>query len=543
MSEILCPWEPSTYLFFSSNVPALVHYSHFLAILAALAIALYVFISDPKTTIARLFLLLVSTFSLWTILDLILWATNRPDTVMFAWSLQILLEPVTYIVAFYLYFNFLHKEWPGFKTNFFIFCLLLPVVLLLLTRFNLEALYLSSCEVAEGPLAKYYTHIVHAIMILGIAFTGARQAPRLANRQERLVAFFFGFGLISFLLAFSSGTIIGSLTDDWVPSQYGLFGMPLFAAFIAYSIIRFRAFNAKVITAELLVVALGIGILSLIALQEIQNVRIVASITFVLVCIIGFILVKNVRKEVEQRQLIQKQEEELQIVNKQQENLLAFISHEVKGYLAKSQAAFAGIVQGDYGDIPPKLMAMADSGLIDMRKGVDMVADILDASNLRRGTVSYEKQPFDFKHSIDDMIHDLRSSAEKKGITLEFSASAGDYRLIGDEPKMRRHIIRNLIDNSIHYTQSGSITVSLSRSDSTIHFSVKDTGVGITKEDMQNLFTEGGHGKESTRINADSTGYGLFIAKQVTEAHGGKIWAQSKGKGEGSEFIVELPVT
>jgi signal transduction histidine kinase len=72
---------------------------------------------------------------------------------------------------------------------------------------------------------------------------------------------------------------------------------------------------------------------------------------------------------------------------------------------------------------------------------------------------------------------------------------------------------------------------------------VKDTGVGITKEDMKNLFTEGGHGKESTKVNADSTGYGLFIAKQVTEAHNGKIWAVSKGKGQGSEFIVEFPIT
>lgn len=265
--------------------------------------------------------------------------------------------------------------------------------------------------------------------------------------------------------------------------------------------------------------------------------------TFFLTIIIAFLAVTLIYIWEKRAQLLSRLSRELAIANHQQENLLAFISHEVKGYLAKSQAAFAGMVQGDYGDISPKLKAMADTGLIDMRKGVDMVADILDASNLRRGTVAYEKKPFDFKQSIEEIIHDLTTSADKKGVALAFSASAGDYRLIGDEPKMRRHVIRNLVDNSIHYTQKGSITVSLSRSDSTIHFSVKDTGVGITKEDMQHLFTEGGHGKESTRINADSTGYGLFIAKQVTEAHGGKIWAQSKGKGEGSEFIVELPVT
>lgn len=542
MENLLCPWEPSTYLFFSSNVPALVHYSHFISILAALAIAVFVFISNPRTALSRLFLALVGVFSLWTILDLILWATNRPDVVMLAWSLQILLEPLTYAAAFYLYFHFVYGRWPSFGINVALAALFLPILLLLHTPYNLGELYLSACELAEGPLAKYYTHFIHATLIVAIILTAIFGIRRMSERVMRKTALFFVFGLLCFLIAFSSGTLIGSLTDDWVPSQYGLFGMPIFAAFIAYCIIRFRAFDAKVITAEVLVVAQGVAVVSLVALQEIRNVRIIAGITFILVCVVGYILVRNVRREIEQRQLIEKQEKELEIVNRQQEGLLAFISHEVKGYLAKSQAAFAGIIQNDYGAVSSQLHAMAENGLADMRKGVDMVADILDASNLRKGTVAYDRKPFDLKTSIEEAVHDLMPAAAKKGVTLDFSPAAGDFKLLGDEAKIRRHVIRNLIDNSIHYTLQGSIHVSLSRNAQTIHFSVKDTGVGITKEDMKNLFTEGGHGKESTKVNADSTGYGLFIAKQVTEAHHGKIWAQSKGKGQGSEFIVELPV-
>src|SRR3989344_3319778 len=346
---ILCPWEPSVYVFFSENVPPLVHYSHLIAIVAAVTIGLYVFFGDPKAVVSRLFLLMVGFFSTWTILDVILWATNRPDVVMFSWSLQILLEPMTYGIAFYLYYYFLYKQWPSLGTNVLIFCLFLPIVTLLHTEYNLSALYLSDCKAIEGPIARYYTHFVHATLILCIALMAAHQIPKLQARRDKLVALFFGFGLVSFLLAFSSGTIIGSLTDDWVMSQYGLFGMPIFAGFIAYSIIRFKAFNAKVITAELLVVALGIGVISLIALQDIYNVRIVAAITFVLVCVIGYILIRNVRKEIEQREIIQKQEQELEVVNKQQENLLHFISHEVKGYLTKSETGFAAITEGDYG--------------------------------------------------------------------------------------------------------------------------------------------------------------------------------------------------
>ena len=80
----------------------------------------------------------------------------------------------------------------------------------------------------------------------------------------------------------------------------------------------------------------------------------------------------------------------------------------------------------------------------------------------------------------------------------------------------------------------------MSKTDGKILFSVKDTGVGLTKEDKEKLFTEGGKGKNSQKINVDSTGFGLFIAKNIVEAHNGKIWAESEGEGKGSEFWVEL---
>jgi signal transduction histidine kinase len=102
-------------------------------------------------------------------------------------------------------------------------------------------------------------------------------------------------------------------------------------------------------------------------------------------------------------------------------------------------------------------------------------------------------------------------------------------------------VVNNLIENSIKYTKEGKITVSLSDGGK-ILLSVKDTGLGITKEDMQNLFTEGGRGKDSIKTNVDSTGYGLYTVKMVVEAHKGKVWGESEGPGLGSQFYVELPV-
>src|SRR3990167_9138941 len=235
--------------------------------------------------------------------------------------------------------------------------------------------------------------------------------------------------------------------------------------------------------------------------------------------------------------------QELEVVNKQQENLLHFISHEIKGYLTKSEAGFSAITEGDYGAVPEQLKTMATSALADVRKGVATVMDILAASNLKKGTVSFKKANFDFRVAVQTIVAEQQAAAHTKGLELDVKMADGKYRMEGDEEKIREHVIRNLIDNAIRYTPAGAIHIKLSDGDGKIHFSVKDSGVGITPEDMSHLFTEGGHGKDSVKTNVHSTGYGLFIAKEVVEAEGGKIWAESEGAGKGSRFVVELPAT
>jgi signal transduction histidine kinase len=115
-------------------------------------------------------------------------------------------------------------------------------------------------------------------------------------------------------------------------------------------------------------------------------------------------------------------------------------------------------------------------------------------------------------------------------------------QIIGDESQLR-NAFKNLIDNSIKYTPQGSVSIDVKQQHDKVVFTIKDTGVGITPEDMAHLFTEGGHGKDSTKVNTDSTGFGLYIVKNIIEAHHGKVWVESEGAGKGSTFTVELSLT
>ena len=141
-----------------------------------------------------------------------------------------------------------------------------------------------------------------------------------------------------------------------------------------------------------------------------------------------------------------------------------------------------------------------------------------------------------------EAVEKARTTAEARGLTFSFTTDGEGFQMEGDRAEIGDHVLRNLIDNAINYTPSGSVDVSLKKEGDALVFVVKDTGVGITDEDKARLFTEGGHGKNSQKVNVHSTGYGLFIAKNIVTAHGGTIRAESEGAGKGATFEVRLPV-
>lgn len=226
---------------------------------------------------------------------------------------------------------------------------------------------------------------------------------------------------------------------------------------------------------------------------------------------------------------------------KKQETLLHTVSHEVKAHLTKNEAVLSLIANGDFGDVPEKVKTIATTALQETRKGVDMVMNILSSSDFKTGVMKFTFNPFNFAHSVQGVFSELKSSAEQKGISIECTVQSEAFMVNGDEEKLRSHVIRNLLENAIRYTPHGTIVITLSRVENAVLLAIKDNGVGIASEEMPKLFTEGGRGANSREVNPSSTGFGLFIAKQVVEAHGGVIWAKSEGTGKGSVFYVCLP--
>lgn len=518
-------------------------YAHLIPALATMILGVFALFRAQNKAKANVFFAFTATFALWLLLNLVNWISHDHALIAASWAPLDFLNIVFFLLLGSFIAIDLADDSVVRRYNIFVLVAVTIPFLITITGNAVYEMDLANCEMIGNEFLAQYKLGIEILVLLGalaIAFWRFVFTP-LGRQEKQRIALVVG-SVFLFLGVFSGAERYSTLTGDYETALYSLFTLPVFIlsltiAITSYNTMRLGNASVKALFYVFLVLA-GTQFFFVADMRDF----LLALMSFIVVLTLGISLYSTSEREIRQRHVIELQADQLENINKQQEGLLRFISHEVKGYLTKGQAAFSGIAQGDYGAITPELQRMSENAVIDARKGVDMVADILDASNLRKGTVSYAKASFDFKKSVEQVVHDLTPSAEAKGIALAFSSASGSYILEGDEAKLRRHVVRNLIDNSIHYTPKGEIRVALSRSDNHLRFSVKDTGVGITKEDMQRLFTEGGHGKESTKVNIDSTGYGLFIAKQITEVHGGTIQAFSKGEGQGSEFVVELPL-
>lgn len=177
-----------------------------------------------------------------------------------------------------------------------------------------------------------------------------------------------------------------------------------------------------------------------------------------------------------------------------------------------------------------------------------LINDILDFSKIETGNLRLELREFNLIRMLRDLTSMFFNQAAEKGVNLEIDIAEDVPRsIVGDETRIRQVLI-NLLSNAIKFTSSGEITLSLilhSEVDSQgmleIEFEVRDSGIGIEREQLKNLFKPFSQGDASTTRKFGGTGLGLAICKRLSEAMGGKIWATSL-PGEGSSFYTRLRV-
>ena len=542
-----CDFDGPAYFLFSSNVPPLVYYSHIPITVISLFLGFFVLLKNKKGLPNKILFCLTLAFSAWVFLDSIFWATNRSDVIMFVWSLQILFEPTVYISALYLLHVLIRKQDISFEKKLLIAVLYLPVIILVPTQFSLSAFNISTCLSEESSAIIYLSYgleILLTLWIIGFSITEFTRATTKEVRQQILT---LTAGTILLLLAFSSGNIISSFTEDWQYAQIGLFAMPIFIGILVYGIVKFRTFDIKLLGTQALIVSLLILIGSQFFFIQSDINRILTAVTLLITGGIGINLIRSVKKEVAHREHIEKLAKELEKANERLKELdqlksefVSLATHQIRGPLTAIKGYASMMREGDYGAVPEKIKGTIDIIYESSNALTIIVQDFLDVSRIEQGSMKYEFTIFDFSKLAQSVGEELAPTVERKGLQLKLEI---EPRILvnADAGKMRQ-VIGNLIDNAIKYTSSGSIIVSLKKTKEFARLTVKDTGMGIKPETLPKLFQKFSRAEDASKANVLGTGLGLYVARKLIEAQKGKIWAESEGEGKGATFVVELPL-
>ncbi|MBI2926546.1 MAG: response regulator [Verrucomicrobia bacterium] len=217
-------------------------------------------------------------------------------------------------------------------------------------------------------------------------------------------------------------------------------------------------------------------------------------------------------------------------------------------------------------DLPAEVRDMVETIRSSGESLLTIINDILDFSKLESGKMVLENQPFDVRLCVEDALDLLASQAAQKGLDLAyFIDDQVPEMVVGDVTRVRQVVV-NLLSNAIKFTPVGEVVVEVrtergpavnsprlqgtesasapagASDDWCLHFSVRDTGVGIAADKLDRLFKSFSQVDASTARQYGGTGLGLAICKSLVEAMDGRIWVESRTQ-EGSTFHFTLPAT
>lgn len=570
MDPLSCNWDTAKFLIFSANVyDPLIYYSHLVPLILSLVIGIFVLIKGNKELINRVLFFLTVVFSMWVFFDLILWASEKSDFIMFFWQIMIPLELLIYVSAFYLMYLFIYKKDLSFVEKILVSLPFIPVILLTHARYNLEHFDLTNCDRAatEGILWKYI-YVVEALMIIwmiGMAIYGYRKTLKEYKKQVVLIS----IGIIIMLTTFSIGNFLISIELDWRLEQYKLFGMPIFVAFLAYLIVKYETFEIKLIGAQALVVSMVLLVGSqFFYVTDIQS-RILTGITITLSLGIGYYLIRSVKQEVERKEQLQVMADKLAGANDQLRKLdnaktefISIASHQLRTPITAIKGFASLLLEGSYGELSDGIRGAVGKVYDSSERLVSLIEDLLNVSRIESGRMQFAFEKADVSKLIKELYDNFILIAKNKNFFLEMRMPETPLpEIIMDYTKIRE-LVSNFVDNALKYTEQGGVTISAEMRDEgvviddkgfiipdqksefgkVIRITVKDTGIGIPKEEIPYLFKKFSRGKDVSRLHVGGTGLGLYVGKAIAESHHGQVWVESEGDGKGSSFIIEIPV-
>jgi len=343
-------------------------------------------------------------------------------------------------------------------------------------------------------------------------------------------------------------TIVGTTTNFIVPLLFNNFVIsnigPLLSFFVfgftAYSIVQHKLFDIKVLATQLLTVLIWIVLFTKVVVSSSLGEIVVNGLTLVIVVFFGILLVRSVRKEVQQRERLEMLTKKLKETDTMKNEFISVAAHELRAPLTAVKGYTSMIIEGDAGPISDKAKEFLQDTLVSTARMIRLVNNMLDVGRIEEGRIIYQEDYCDVVEIVNQAFGEFKLEAEHKSIEYKLDISEGVRASVYVDKDRLHEVVVNFLSNALKYTDAGSVVVKMTNpSLDKVKVEVIDTGRGITSKEQKKLFRKFYRVKSNIGKTIGS-GLGLYISKLLIEKFGGEIGVVSQA-GKGSNFWFVLP--
>jgi signal transduction histidine kinase len=275
-----------------------------------------------------------------------------------------------------------------------------------------------------------------------------------------------------------------------------------------------------------------------ISTQRIEIFSLLAGITAAVVVLIIFLMKWNtsLNNEVKRRTRdLESANEQLKVHDNMQREFINVAAHELRTPI-QPILGLSEILRSKIMD--EQLRSLVDVISRNAKRLQSLTEDILDVTRIESHSLKLKKEEFNLKDVIVNCINDLTLNRQnnKQPGNVKILNELTDIFVEADKGRISQ-VISNLLSNALKFTKDGSISIISEKNDGQAIVRIKDTGTGIDSEVFSRLFSK------FVSRSFSGTGLGLFIAKSIVEAHGGRIWAENNAEGKGAMFSFDLPLS
>jgi len=230
------------------------------------------------------------------------------------------------------------------------------------------------------------------------------------------------------------------------------------------------------------------------------------------------------------------------LVERMKSEFVSLAAHQLRTPLSAIKWITRMFLDGDLGELKREQKEFLEKTYLINERMISLINDLLNVARIEEGRYIYKLVLTDLVELIKKVVESRQRLIQEKKIKFEFKEGSEKLPLVLIDSAKMELAIENLLDNAIKYTKpGGKVTISLEKNPKEIEFKIEDTGVGIPQDQQERVFSKFFRGANVMKLETGGTGLGLFISKNIIEAHGGKIWFYSK-ENEGTTFYFTLPL-